>query len=83
MMDRGVWELVDLPPGRKALTPKWVHIAKYDANGDVDRFKARLVIKGFLQVAGQDFVDTFASVLRLESLRVFAAIVAVLDLETL
>jgi len=83
MMDRGVWELVDLPPGRKALTPKWVHTVKYDANGDVDRFKARLVIKGFLQVAGQDFVDTFAPVLRLESLRVFAAIVAVLDLETL
>ncbi|KAH9088958.1 hypothetical protein LEN26_019328 [Aphanomyces euteiches] len=82
MMQNNVWILTTLPQGRKALKSKWVWKVKYQPTGEVERFKARLVIKVFLQIAGVDFTDTFAPVLRLESLRVFCALIALLDLNT-
>ncbi|KAF0729711.1 hypothetical protein Ae201684_012771 [Aphanomyces euteiches] len=82
MMANRVWILTSLPNGRKALKSKWVWKVKYLPSGDVERFKARLVIKGFLQMAGVDFTDTFAPVLRLENLRVFCTMIALLDLNT-
>ncbi|KAH9140653.1 hypothetical protein AeRB84_015124 [Aphanomyces euteiches] len=82
LIDNKVWRLTTLPKGRKALKSKWIWKVKYLPNGDVERYKARLCIKGFLQIAGVDFTDTFAPVLRLESLRVLCAIIALLDLET-
>ncbi|KAF0726422.1 hypothetical protein Ae201684P_021073 [Aphanomyces euteiches] len=76
-----VWELTELPKGRKALKCKWIWKVKYLANGAVERFKARLCVKGFLQIAGVDFTDTYAPVLRLDSLRVLCAVIATQDLE--
>ncbi|KAH9090111.1 hypothetical protein Ae201684P_014863 [Aphanomyces euteiches] len=82
MLHNSVWELVPLPADRKALKCKWVWKAKYDADGSLERFKARLCPKGYLQIAGVDFTDTYAPVLRLDSLRLLCALVATLDLET-
>ncbi|KAF0740163.1 hypothetical protein Ae201684_004397 [Aphanomyces euteiches] len=82
MLHNSVWELVPLPADRKALKCKWVWKAKYDADGSLERFKARLCLKGYLQIAGVDFTDTYAPVLRLDSLRLLCALVATLDLET-
>ncbi|KAH9111206.1 hypothetical protein AeMF1_014215 [Aphanomyces euteiches] len=82
LIDNRVWRLSELPTGRKALKSKWIWKVKYLPNGEVERFKARLCIKGFLQIAGVDFTDTFAPVLRLESLRALCALVAILELET-
>lgn len=76
LLENETWELTYLPPGRKALGCKWVWKCKYKADGSLERFKARLVIKGFLQIAGVDFTDTFAPVVRLESLRVLCALTA-------
>ncbi|KAM2724876.1 hypothetical protein EV1_027649 [Malus domestica] len=42
-----VWELVDLPNGRKPIGCKWVLCKKYKVNGTLDKFKARLVAKGY------------------------------------
>ena len=49
-MDKNnVWELVDLPPRRKTIGNKWVLKVKHKADGSINRFKARLVVKGYTQ----------------------------------
>ena len=49
-----VWELVDLPKGCKRVGCKWVFKTKQDSNDNVERYKARLFIKGFTQKDGID-----------------------------
>jgi len=48
----GAYELVDLPQGHKALGVKWVFKLKFRADGTPERYKARLVVKGYAQVLG-------------------------------
>ena len=79
--DNGTWTLVPRPSGRKVLRNRWVWVVKYNGNGEVDRFKARLVIKGFLQQFGIDYTEIFAPVLRMEVLRLLLTIAAILNFE--
>nr|GEU32541.1 ribonuclease H-like domain-containing protein [Tanacetum cinerariifolium] len=53
------WEITDLPTGRKAIGGKWVYKIKYNSSGDIDRYKARYVVKGFNQK--EDVDDAFLS----------------------
>lgn len=79
MEDRGVFELVDekeVPKDKNVVGCRWVYANKFNADGNVVRRKARLVAKGYSQVAGEDFDETYAAVVRLESLRMSAAIAA-------
>ena len=81
-MDKNsVWELVDLPPGRKAIGNKWVLKVKHKADGSIDKYKTRLVVKGFTQQEGIDYDETFFPVVRVAYIRLILAIVAQLDLE--
>ncbi|EED15089.1 conserved hypothetical protein [Talaromyces stipitatus ATCC 10500] len=72
----GTWKFVKRSIGRSVISCKWVFDLKYGADGRLERFKARLVARGFSQQEGLDFEDTFAPVIRLESLRVLFAIAA-------
>ena len=68
-----VWELVEPPPNRKIVGSKWIFKRKLDANGTVERYKARLVAQGCTQMFGLDYVETFSPVIRFESIRFLLA----------
>ena len=74
------WTLTDLPPGFKALPLRWVCRTKRDANNVFEKYKGRIVVKGYAQEAGLDFDKTFAPVVRIESVRAILAIAAANDL---
>ena len=79
--DMEVYTLVDLPPGRSAISSRWTFKAKTNENGEVVRHKARLVAKGFSQQPGIDYEETYAPVARLNSMRLLFAIAAKENLE--
>ena len=72
----GTWDLVNLPPGKSAIGCKWIYKIKTRSDGTVDRYKARLVARGFTQEYGIDYEETFAPVARLFSVRTLIAISA-------
>ncbi|CAI7848459.1 unnamed protein product [Closterium sp. NIES-54] len=63
--ENGTWELVELPEGRKAITSKWLFKIKSDADGKIERYKSRLVAKGYQQKE-KGFDDGSGRVLRLK-----------------
>ena len=56
------WEVMELPRRKKPLGCKWVFTLKYRTNGTIERYKAHLVAKGFIQTYGIDYTETFAPV---------------------
>lgn len=74
------WELVPLPPGRKAIGNKWVYKIKRDSIDQIERYRARLVVKGYAQKEGIDFNEIFSPVVRLTTIRIVLAMCATLDL---
>ena len=58
-----VWDLAELPCGRKVIGSKWVFKRKYDSGGNMKQPKARLVAQGFLQKHGDDYDENFCPVL--------------------
>ena len=68
------WELVPRPKNKNVIGTKWIFRNKLDEEGQVVRNKARLVCKGYAQVEGIDFEETFAPVAWLEASRMFLAL---------
>eukprot|EP00253_Pinus_taeda_P028922 PITA_28922 len=77
----GTWDLVELTKGRKTVGCKWVFKLKRGVNDTEDRYKAQLVAKGFSQKAGIDFHEFFLPVVKIVSIRIVLALVALFDLE--
>ena len=75
------WNLVEKPIDHRIVTCKWVIQIKYHPQGQVVRFKARLVARGFTQVPRIDFTGTFSSTLRITSIRLLVAITVAQKLE--
>jgi transposase InsO family protein len=81
LKEMGVYELANLPDGKTAIGCRWKLKRKRDENGIVVRFKARLVAQGYSQKPGDDFTETFAPVMRFETLRTLLAVAAINDWE--
>ncbi|KAL0433268.1 UNVERIFIED_CONTAM: Retrovirus-related Pol polyprotein from transposon TNT 1-94 [Sesamum latifolium] len=70
------WELTKLPKGQKAIDVKWVYKTKLNEKGEVDKYKARLVTKGYKQEFGVDYKEVFAPVARHDTIILVIALVA-------
>ncbi|CAI7773475.1 unnamed protein product [Closterium sp. NIES-54] len=80
LVSMGTWELVERLPGVNIMKNRWVLTSNFHIDDTVERKKARLVVKGFTQVYGADYDETYAPVSSYVTLRIFLSIVAVLDL---
>ena len=58
----GTWEIVDRPRDRNILCCKWVYKLKKNKDGKIERYKSRLVAKGYNQRYGEDYWETYAPV---------------------
>jgi hypothetical protein len=65
----GTWTVVDLPEGCHTISAKWVFKTKRDQHGNVSKHKARLVGRGFTQIQGIDYNETYSPVVTMPSLR--------------
>uniref|UniRef100_A0A2N9EBZ3 Reverse transcriptase Ty1/copia-type domain-containing protein n=1 Tax=Fagus sylvatica TaxID=28930 RepID=A0A2N9EBZ3_FAGSY len=81
ILQNHTWELVDLPPGCKPLGYKWIFKRKMKADGSIDKYKARFVVKGYKQKEGVDYFDTYSPVTRITSIRMLIAIAVLYNLE--
>ncbi|KAG8492388.1 hypothetical protein CXB51_009733 [Gossypium anomalum] len=70
------WKLVEKPTNRKIIGVKWVYKAKQNADGSLNKLKARLVVKGFSQKYGLDYFETYAPVARLDTIRLIVGLAA-------
>jgi hypothetical protein len=76
LLANDTWDLVSLLKGRKLVRCKRVYRTKYGPNDKVDKQKAKLVAKGFSQVEGIDYTETFAPVSKMNSIRLVLSLAA-------
>ncbi|KAM3217568.1 hypothetical protein P3L10_027011 [Capsicum annuum] len=81
ILSHHTWELVALPPKNKPFGSKWIFKWKMKADGTIDKYKARLVVKGFKQKEGLDYFDTYLPVTKITSIRMLIALAVVYGLE--
>ena len=84
MKHHGVWTLIprsEIPEGCHILGSRTIFLCKRDENNNVSRHKTRIVAKGYSQIEGIDYTDTFSPIAHLESVRTVLDIAASLDWE--
>ena len=77
-----VFKIAEKPEGRKLMSTKYVFAVKEGPDGFVDRLKVRMVARGFSQVEGIDYFDTYSSVVSATTIRVVCAVIVKNGLKT-
>ena len=75
-MKNKTWEKCRIPKGKKVVGCKWVFTIKYKSDGTIERYKGRLVAKGYTQTYGIDYSETFSPVAKIDKIRVPFSIAA-------
>ena len=70
------WTLTTFPPHKVAIGCRWVYKIKYNADGSIEQYKSRLVAKGYTQMEGLDFLDTFSPLAKLTTVQLLLALAA-------
>jgi hypothetical protein len=84
MIDANVWDILDindLPPEQKGIGSRWVYKVKLNSDSSIECFKARLMVKGYSQISGIDYEETFVPVTWYDSFRLILALAAHHNLE--
>jgi hypothetical protein len=77
VLEHKVWDIQQMPDGRRALSPKWIHLEKPDGT-----LKSRMCARGFNMVQGVDYDETFSPVAKIATYRIFLTLVASYSLHT-
>lgn len=71
------WSIISLPPVKSPIDCKWVYKLKFRVDGTLERYKARLVARGFTQRVGIDYVETFSPVAKLFTIKTLLSLAAI------
>jgi hypothetical protein len=78
IIKKNVWYIVPRPKYKSMVSSKWIYKIKHPANGSVEKFKARIVARGFTQKEGIDYEESFAPISKYTSIRTIIALALVL-----